>query len=59
MTSRRWLLLVSTLVSLVPSIVPKPILGTTLEIISLQPALSRLIRHKVARGETLESIAEI
>ena len=60
MTSRRWLLLISTLVSLVPSIATQANpagddAGTTGS--CLQPALSRLIRYKVERGETLESIA--
>ena len=60
MTSRRWLLLISTLVSLVPSIATQANpagdeAGNTGS--CLQPALSRLIRHKVAPGETLESIA--
>lgn len=54
MTSSRWLLLLSTLMSLVTPIAtlanPAPLCSV--------PALSRLIRHKVAPGETLESIAQ-
>jgi murein DD-endopeptidase MepM/ murein hydrolase activator NlpD len=62
MTSRRWLLLISTLVSLVPSIAtqanPKEDDAGNNTSSCLQPALSRLIRHKIAPGETLESIAQ-
>ena len=54
MTSSRWLLLLSTLVSLVT---PIATLANSAPLCSV-PALSRLIRHKVAPGETLESIAQ-
>ena len=47
-----WWLLLSTLLGLVPPIAVQA--NPTCP----QPALSRLIRHKVASGETLESIAQ-
>lgn len=73
MTSRRWLLLLSTLLSLVPPVAiqanPAPLSSNTSgrSVVSNpsndsracpQPVLSRLIRRKVAPGETLESIAQ-
>ena len=71
MTSRHWLLLLSTLVSLVPPIATlansaredtsgNPVVSNSSndsDVFCPQPALSRLIRHQVAPGETLESIA--
>jgi len=69
-TSRCWLFLLSTLLSLVPSIATQanPALPKSSNSVAgdspygagkycPQPALSRLIRHKVAPGETIESIA--
>lgn len=73
MTSRRWLLLISTQLILVPPIAtlanpaPLPSNASGNPVVSnssngsracRQPVLSRLIRHKVAPGETLESIAQ-
>lgn len=67
----RWWLLLSTLLGLVPPIATQAnptwvVAGNPVVSNSLngpgrscpQPALSRLIRHKVASGETLESIAQ-
>jgi len=71
MTSRCWLLLLSTLLGLVPSTVTQANPAPSNAVGHLgaggtpygsgefcpQPALSRLIHHKVAPGETIESIA--
>ena len=73
MNLRLWLLLLLTLLGLVPPIVtqaqatPPPTKASGNQVTELpygksafcpQPALSRLIRHKVAPGETLKSIAQ-
>lgn len=68
MNSRYGLLLFSTLLSCVVSIAAQANPASTLSNTSFsqsptltpcpKPALSRLVRHEVARGETLESIAQ-
>lgn len=60
MTSCRWLLLLSTLLGLVQPIATQanPVGDDASGQFCSQPALSRLIRHKVAPSETLESIAQ-
>lgn len=73
MSLNRWLLLLSTLLGLVPPIAaianpaPPPSNASGNSVVSNssngslacpKPALSRLIRHKVAPGESLESIAQ-
>lgn len=62
MTLRCWLLSISTLLGLVPLIATQansaPLFTVVNNSSCPKPALSRLIHHKVAPGETLESIAQ-